>query len=330
MPPARTLRTQAPQIGMTWYDLSPAENKQSVASSSAGFGLGFRPDLEILEMPQWQGPAMALLGLTLGVLGEQRPATVSAPAALAAAGLGPCRPLAGRVSGFAYAPFPSACRASPADLVLFRRRLDEAGPERKPMELAGRAVLQLAAGRFGPAANLLRSAEAEAAPGATHVRALVASDLSAVTLAEASNEDDPYELTSSLAAANRAVHLDPKLPEAYFNRALSEERLFLLDHAAADWKHYLTLDANSPWAVEARRHLSRLPAKDGDEWPMARAALRAAATKGDVREVERLVARFRQQTRQYAEEDLFADWARSAELGERKPCRDSAIERARG
>jgi CHAT domain-containing protein len=59
----------------------------------------------------------------------------------------------------------------------------------------------------------------------------------------------------SLGHLNRALELDPSLPEALFNRALVRQQLKLFRLAGDDWKAYLERDATSPWADEARQHL---------------------------------------------------------------------------
>src|SRR5262249_10325544 len=56
----------------------------------------------------------------------------------------------------------------------------------------------------------------------------------------------------------KATEISPKLAEAWFNLALCHERMVLPTQAQADWKRYLELDSNSPWATEARAHMERL------------------------------------------------------------------------
>jgi len=65
-------------------------------------------------------------------------------------------------------------------------------------------------------------------------------------------------LDEGLAAADRAIRLDAKLPEALFNRALILERLGRTADARAAWLRYLETDGTSPWAAEAREHASVL------------------------------------------------------------------------
>ena len=62
----------------------------------------------------------------------------------------------------------------------------------------------------------------------------------------------------SLGHLNRALELDPSLPEALFNRALVRQHLKLFRLAGDDWRAYLEKDATSPWADEARQHLKSI------------------------------------------------------------------------
>jgi len=57
------------------------------------------------------------------------------------------------------------------------------------------------------------------------------SDLAAAYLELSERKGDPTLLLSALEAADRAVDLDPQLPEASFNRALSLQKLFLWTEA---------------------------------------------------------------------------------------------------
>ncbi len=194
--------------------------------------------------------------------------------------------------------------------------------------LAARALLQIVTRKLDAAEELLRAAikpaPATTAPGlptllmraAELEQARLESDLAAVELSKASGDDGPYALTSALAAADHAVHLDSRLPEASFNLALVEERLFLVSHSAAEWRRYLALDGTSAWASEAKRHLANLSALGSTDWQANLPALDAAALSGDLHGLARLVARFRQQARMHAERDLFPEWARSAARGD--------------
>lgn len=66
------------------------------------------------------------------------------------------------------------------------------------------------------------------------------------------------ELNRCLDNLNKALQLDGNLLDAIFNRALCYEKQSRTEEAKAEWRNYLSRDSSSPWALEARRHLSLL------------------------------------------------------------------------
>ena len=90
--------------------------------------------------------------------------------------------------------------------------------------------------------------------------AQVYNDIGVTLLEKASlpTQQAQEELNRSLDNFNKALQLDPNLLEAIFNRALTYEKQSRKEEAKADWRHYLSRDSSSPWALEARRHLSLL------------------------------------------------------------------------
>ncbi|HEX8288883.1 MAG TPA: CHAT domain-containing protein [Pyrinomonadaceae bacterium] len=72
-------------------------------------------------------------------------------------------------------------------------------------------------------------------------------------------------LDQSLKYLEKAIELNPKLPEARFNRALALQALFSTEQAKQAWRDYLLLDTNSPWAEEARRNLQILEEQKNQE-----------------------------------------------------------------
>ena len=61
----------------------------------------------------------------------------------------------------------------------------------------------------------------------------------------------------ALTAVNRALQLEPKMPEALFNRAVIL-RLLGKPEAAAAWKAYLAVDPRGAWAEEAQSKLDSI------------------------------------------------------------------------
>jgi tetratricopeptide (TPR) repeat protein len=86
----------------------------------------------------------------------------------------------------------------------------------------------------------------------------VLNDLAAAYLVRAARGNQPQDLAKALAAADRAVKADPRLLEAWFNRASALDRMSLGTEARDAWEEYLRLDGQSAWADEARSHLQRL------------------------------------------------------------------------
>jgi CHAT domain-containing protein len=62
----------------------------------------------------------------------------------------------------------------------------------------------------------------------------------------------------SLSHLNRALALDSRLQEAFFNRALLHEHMMLREQAIEDWRTCIEKDSNSLWADEARQNLEKL------------------------------------------------------------------------
>lgn len=64
------------------------------------------------------------------------------------------------------------------------------------------------------------------------------------------------ELREALAAARRAVRLDPRLLEAYFNVALILERIGTKEEIRTAWREYLRRDPSGGWSDEAKERLA--------------------------------------------------------------------------
>ena len=56
----------------------------------------------------------------------------------------------------------------------------------------------------------------------------------------------------------RSLALEPKRPEALFNRALVLDEMGLTEQAKKAWQEYLAVDPNSEWSAEARKRLEAL------------------------------------------------------------------------
>ncbi|HEU4434260.1 MAG TPA: tetratricopeptide repeat protein, partial [Pyrinomonadaceae bacterium] len=87
------------------------------------------------------------------------------------------------------------------------------------------------------------------------------SDMGATLLELGQSTRDGEYLAQSLQYLDRALQLNPSLPEALFNRALVYQHM-KLPQAKDAWRKYLQIDSTSPWAKEAERHLKELEAQD--------------------------------------------------------------------
>jgi CHAT domain-containing protein len=118
------------------------------------------------------------------------------------------------------------------------------------------------------------------------------SDLGAAYLERFNHDGSATDLLRGLESIERSLTV-ARLPEALFNRALLLDRLNLTEAADAAWNEYLTADAQSPWAREARSRLTSLRDRTRSRERAARA----------------------QYTREALTDDLLWRWARERDKG---------------
>jgi CHAT domain-containing protein len=209
------------------------------------------------------------------------------------------RTINARLAGFPWAPLQAPARGNPAPDPADLKLIGAAG------EVLEKATGDTVASRHAAGlADLLigRRTDAIAALEQAAKRsndAKIWNDLAAARLVLAADDERPSELTLALAAADRALSLDPKSPEAHFNRALILEHLGIRDQASKAWLAYLAIDAESEWAVEARSHLSALEDHSGRFDRKLLDSMTAVA----------LVRQFPAEARSYGEGLLLAEWA---------------------
>lgn len=244
--------------------------------------------------------------LVCGALGHVAPR--SAREELAGA-LGPVRFAAGRVTGgFRYAPdrgrMERVVPSRRARSALVRMARQALGRERCGGS-ADAGIAMLIAGRARQAAVCL-----EGAAALGHPDGALLSDLSAAYLELGERRHDGHLLFKALTASDRALARPGAPPEAYFNRALALEGLFLSGEARRAWSDFLRVEPASAWSAEARRRVLALEHKLAvDRFPQRQAELRRAALAGDLEQVARLVGSFPQPAASYGEEQLLGEWA---------------------
>jgi hypothetical protein len=83
------------------------------------------------------------------------------------------------------------------------------------------------------------------------------------------------------------------------------------------WQQYLAVDGTSPWAIEARAHLSRLPEQTGESrFKRELPAFESAALAGEAASVHRFAAAYPQQSRAYAEAEWLGQWGEATTRGD--------------
>jgi tetratricopeptide (TPR) repeat protein len=129
----------------------------------------------------------------------------------------------------------------------------------------------------------------------------------------------PGDVALALNAADEAIHKDPTLAEAHFNRALALERLGpdFVQKAADAWDEAARRETgDSGWADEAINHRDRLrerkPAGRVERWHQESERLFEAARRGDESTVRAVVGDYTQETREYLETIAVPGWAESA------------------
>jgi tetratricopeptide (TPR) repeat protein len=176
------------------------------------------------------------------------------------------RPGEERITALGYAPAP-ATRGDSSDKFNYAARdraerllQDAAHEQGSAAALHALGQLYLAERQYDKAIEQLK-----AALKSDPEDARLQSDLGAALMERGNNEPpgapDGASLTDfalSLEHLNRALALDASLADALFNRALLYQSMKVPRQAADDWRHYLELDPNSPWAAEARRNLKLL------------------------------------------------------------------------
>lgn len=159
--------------------------------------------------------------------------------------------------GLAYAPPPvqtrgAVRRAIPPDVTIAAAKLEKQAREQDtPRTSAALGVAYLALGAWDNAVESLEDAARRAPADAVYLN-----DLSAAYLTRAAKQGHPQDWVSGLAAAERAIAVDPHRPEPYFNRALALGGLHLDFEETEGWNAYRHVDPSGPWSAEALKRSS--------------------------------------------------------------------------
>lgn len=172
----------------------------------------------------------------------------------------PVRPVEGRLSGVPYAEYRVKMgpgRAVPPQL----QSLAQGVLSQPPRDAREWHRLGLASLLAGDSPAAIRAFERAAQLDARN--APYRSDLAAARLMRGVKLHDPKMLAAATSDAQQALDLEPGLPAACFNLALTFERRHLFKEAYLMYRRYQMLDRSSPWADEARARSERLRALTG-------------------------------------------------------------------
>lgn len=161
-----------------------------------------------------------------------------------------------RLAGFRWAPFRNllaGAQNKSADELTARsvaeKVLGDLENNGSPRALHAKGVAYLIRDNASAAVSTLREASRAAADNAA-----VWNDFAAALYVDGQSE---AELQEALAAARRAVRIDPRLAEGYFNIALILERIGANpEEIKGAWRDYLRHDPSGAWADEARDRLA--------------------------------------------------------------------------
>lgn len=237
------------------------------------------------------------------------------------------RPTEARLSEFPYAANATtrSDNDSPNALVRLRGAAAEIldGSAARDQYVVG--VSELIAGNPAAASETLERV------ARTSNDARIWNDLAAARMEMARQHDIPELIAQALADALKAIELDSDYLPAYFNRALALDALHINPAAERAYLDYLSRDASSPWADEARERLASLPKSTAAaEWAQARPRLERVCRDGDDTAATAIVRRFPQQARKWGEGPYLSDWADNTERNPALATQSLAVARCVG
>lgn len=219
------------------------------------------------------------------------------------------RPVLARLTGFPHARRPVTTRGdNPVDI---RLHAASARVLAEHSDVRAQAIAHLVLRQRDAAVSKLQIAVKTNPHDAG-----VWNDLAVALLDRSQAIDDVQELVSSLAAADEALRLNARHPEARFTRAEVLTALGLTTAARRAYEQYLELDGSSRWAHEARTQITTLHGASREPWSAAEKRLRRAVETGDVRDVDEIVRAFPQYARAFAETIYLARWGEHVMRGD--------------
>src|SRR6202012_1681361 len=87
---------------------------------------------------------------------------------------------------------------------------------------------------------------------------ILTTDLATAYFARAEATNEAIDYGRAIGNLGKVLAASPDDSLALFNRAITEERMFLYDNAVADWEHFLRVEKDPAWREEGRQRLDNL------------------------------------------------------------------------
>ncbi len=209
-----------------------------------------------------------------------------------------------RLTHFGHASLPvtrsEQLPAVSSDLAALEQLQSAVRRERTPENLHRLGAATLAIGKAREAKVLFDEASLLAPKNAALLADLAAAEMTLGRIADAAEY------------AARALAIDAEQPAAAFNWALALEKLSNRPAAVAAWRRSLALDPDGGWADEARQHLSRLL----QPRPRYEEERRLLVENAEAGVIERVVRRFPQRSRGFAQNYVLPRWVEKGDAGD--------------
>jgi CHAT domain-containing protein len=199
---------------------------------------------------------------------------------------------------------------------LARTTRQGAQPDSSPAALRGVALLDL---RFADTTTAARERAVAALEQAVRMAPDDAGLLNELSVAQLALGERTQQLTPMLRALNsieRAFAADSQRVEILFNRALIQQRLYLIASADSAWTRYLAVERDPRWRAEAQAHarwVAQVP--DTVSWDALLAAPPAGMDSATRAEIAARVERSPQKAREFGF-PLLGAWGAAVQAGD--------------
>lgn len=217
------------------------------------------------------------------------------------------RPIEARLTAMPYVPLPRTRgteTAIPSSLLRLHGIAGRILSKSNTDDMHLRGVASLLSGN-----NVDAIRELESAAHSSPTNASVWADLAGARYEQGRVGDSPELMAGALAAADRAIEIDPRSVVALFNRALALDALHIEYGAERAYSDYLSIDSAGHWADEARERREALRQETEEAaWKRILPSLDRACMNGDTATARNIVQRYPERSRRWAEGLYLSNW----------------------